>query len=163
VSVDELTSRFERSRGWVVKQALSAWIAEEEERHRLPLEALEDVDAGHVIDHLAVQSWARSLGTKNHAVLPGGETPLDEQRRRRPGAPSRLPDPPQTGGPPPGSCERSSTRRRGCWSIPGSGSGLEWYAPRDVRRLLVSRHELRYEVRAEMITILWVWHAREDR
>ncbi len=62
--VDELAARLERSRGWIVKQALSAWIEQEEERHRLTLEALADVDAGHVIDHQAVQAWADSLGTR---------------------------------------------------------------------------------------------------
>jgi predicted transcriptional regulator len=62
--VDELAARLERSRGWVVKQALSAWIESEEERHQLTLEGLADVDAGHVIDHQAVQAWADSLDTK---------------------------------------------------------------------------------------------------
>jgi predicted transcriptional regulator len=61
--VDELAERLERSRGWIVKQALAAWIEQEEERHRLTLEALADVDAGRVIDHQAVQAWAESLST----------------------------------------------------------------------------------------------------
>ena len=69
--VDQLAERLERSRGWIVKQALNAWIAQEEERHRLTLEALADVDAGHVIDHQAVQVWADSLGTgKKRASRP---------------------------------------------------------------------------------------------
>ena len=59
--VDELASRLERPRGWIVKQALSAWVEQEEERRRLTLEAMVDVDAGHVIDHGAVQAWADSL------------------------------------------------------------------------------------------------------
>lgn len=62
--VDALAGRMERSRGWIMKQALSAWVDQEEERHRLTLEALADVDAGHVIDHQAVQAWAGSLGTR---------------------------------------------------------------------------------------------------
>jgi predicted transcriptional regulator len=62
--VDELADRMERSRGWIVKQALAAWIDQEEERHRLTLEALADVDSGHIIDHQAVQAWADSLGTR---------------------------------------------------------------------------------------------------
>jgi predicted transcriptional regulator len=62
--VDALAGRLERSRGWIVKQALSAWISQEEERHRLTLEALADVDAGQVIDQQAVQAWADSLGTR---------------------------------------------------------------------------------------------------
>jgi len=61
--VDKLAQRLERSRGWIVKQALGAWIEQEEERHRLTLEALADVDAGRVIDHQAVQAWADSLST----------------------------------------------------------------------------------------------------
>lgn len=61
--VDKLAERLERSRGWIVKQALSAWVDQEEERHRLTLEALADVDAGRVIDHQAVQAWAESLQT----------------------------------------------------------------------------------------------------
>jgi predicted transcriptional regulator len=39
-----------------VKQALSAWLDQEEERSRLTREALLDVDAGRVVDHQAVQS-----------------------------------------------------------------------------------------------------------
>ncbi|HEY9566853.1 MAG TPA: ribbon-helix-helix domain-containing protein [Thalassobaculum sp.] len=65
--VDEIASRLERSRGWVVKQALSAWIELEEERRRMTLEALADVDAGAVIDHQAVQAWADSLDTDDTA------------------------------------------------------------------------------------------------
>jgi predicted transcriptional regulator len=68
--VDELAERLERSRGWIVKQALSAWIELEEERDRLTREALADVDAGRVIDHQAVQAWAASLGTKKPLPVP---------------------------------------------------------------------------------------------
>jgi len=68
--VDELAARLERSRGWIVKQALSAWVDGEEERHRLTREALADVDVGHVIDHRAVQAWADSLGTRKPLPRP---------------------------------------------------------------------------------------------
>lgn len=61
--VDAMAARLERSRGWVMKQALAAWVDQEEERHRMTLEALADVDAGRVIDPQAVQAWADSLGT----------------------------------------------------------------------------------------------------
>ena len=61
--VDLFATRLERSRGWIVKQALTAWIDQEEERSRLTQEALADVDAGQVIDHQSVQAWADSLGT----------------------------------------------------------------------------------------------------
>jgi predicted transcriptional regulator len=61
--VDAMASRLERSRGWVMKQALAAWVDLEEERHRMTLEALADVDAGRVIDHQSIQAWADSLNT----------------------------------------------------------------------------------------------------
>ncbi len=61
--IDEMAARMERSRGWVVKQALVAWLEQEEQRSRLTLEALADVDAGALIDHSAVQAWAASLDT----------------------------------------------------------------------------------------------------
>ncbi|AKU11291.1 hypothetical protein AzCIB_1389 [Azoarcus sp. CIB] len=68
--VDQMAARLERSRGWIMKQALSAWIDQEEERSRLTREALADVDAGRVIDHQAVQAWADSLGTDTPFPVP---------------------------------------------------------------------------------------------
>ena len=68
--VDQLATRLERSRGWIVKQALIAWIDQEEERRRLTLEALADVDSGDVIDHQSVQAWADSLNSEKPLSLP---------------------------------------------------------------------------------------------
>lgn len=59
--VDRIASRYERSRGWIVKEALSDWLDQEEQRDRLTREALADVDSGNVISHQAVQAWADSL------------------------------------------------------------------------------------------------------
>lgn len=68
--VDEIAERLERSKNWIVKQALSAWLDQEEERSRLTREALADVDAGRVIDHQAVQAWAESLSTDSPLPVP---------------------------------------------------------------------------------------------
>ena len=68
--IDQMAARLERSRGWIMKQALSAWIAQEEDRDRLTQEALADVEAGRVIDHLAVQAWADSLSTDQPLSVP---------------------------------------------------------------------------------------------
>ncbi len=68
--IDQMAARLERSRGWIMKQALSAWIDQEEERSRLTREALADVDADHVIDHQAVQAWADSLDTDSPLPVP---------------------------------------------------------------------------------------------
>ena len=68
--VDQFAARQKRSRTWIIKQALSAWIDHEEERQRLTIEAMADVDAGRVIDHKAVQEWAESLSTETPLPLP---------------------------------------------------------------------------------------------
>lgn len=68
--VDKMAERLDRSRGWIMKQALSAWLAQEEERERLTREALADVDAARVVDHQAVQDWANRLGTGEPFPLP---------------------------------------------------------------------------------------------
>ncbi|KGO32999.1 MAG: ribbon-helix-helix domain-containing protein [Desulfoprunum sp.] len=68
--VDQIAARLERSRNWIMKQALSAWIEQEEERTRLTREALADVDAGHMIDHQTVQSWADSLSSDEPLPVP---------------------------------------------------------------------------------------------
>ena len=68
--VDQIAARMERSRGWIVKQALTAWVDQEEERRRLTLEAMSDVDAGHVINHRSVQAWAESLSADTPLPVP---------------------------------------------------------------------------------------------
>jgi predicted transcriptional regulator len=68
--IDRLAERFERSRAWIVKEALIAWVEQEEERDRLTREALADVDAGRVLDHDDVQAWAESLGAGEPKPLP---------------------------------------------------------------------------------------------
>ncbi|MFA5679598.1 MAG: ribbon-helix-helix domain-containing protein [Pseudomonas sp.] len=70
IRVDEIAERLERSKNWIVKQALSAWLDQEEERSRLTREALSDVDTGCVIDHQAVQAWADSLSTDTPVPVP---------------------------------------------------------------------------------------------
>lgn len=68
--VDRMAARLERSRGWIVKQALTAWLADEEERARLTREALADVSAGRFVDHRAVEAWAASLASDKPKPLP---------------------------------------------------------------------------------------------
>ena len=68
--VDQMAARLERSRGWIMKQALAAWIDLEEERSRLTREALADVDADRAIEHQVVQAWADSLETDEPLPVP---------------------------------------------------------------------------------------------
>ena len=48
-------------------------------------------------------------------------------------------------------------------TIPRLGERLVEFEPREVRRLMVSRYEIRYEILGESIYILRLWHSREDR
>jgi predicted transcriptional regulator len=68
--VDVLAERLERSRGWVVKRALAAWVEQEEERHRLTLEALADLQTSPGVPHDAVSAWAESLGSDKPLPVP---------------------------------------------------------------------------------------------
>lgn len=68
--VDKYARSMERSRGWIVKQALADWIAWEEEKHRRTLEGLEAAREGRLIDHADVVAWAESLGTDHPLPIP---------------------------------------------------------------------------------------------
>ncbi len=46
-----------------MKQALLAWVEEEELRHRMTLEGLAAADAGELVAHEEVEKWVRSLKT----------------------------------------------------------------------------------------------------
>lgn len=46
---------------------------------------------------------------------------------------------------------------------PRIGKRLFEFDPREVRRILVGGYEMRYEIEAETIYLLRLWHTREDR
>jgi plasmid stabilization system protein ParE len=46
---------------------------------------------------------------------------------------------------------------------PRIGEKLEQYDPREVRRILVGNYEIRYEIQSTTISVLRLWHTREDR
>jgi len=62
--LDGLADRLDRPKGWIVKEAVASFVALEEKRHRLTLEALADVDAKRTIDHTEVEAWAADLGKR---------------------------------------------------------------------------------------------------
>jgi predicted transcriptional regulator len=67
--VEAMAARLDRSRGWVMKQALTAWVDQEEERHRLTLLALDDVDAGRLVDAATVQAWATAAASMHRTSI----------------------------------------------------------------------------------------------
>ena len=65
--LDGLAERLDRPKGWIVKEAIASYVALEEERHRLTLDALADVDAKRTVDHAEIEAWANGLGKPKRA------------------------------------------------------------------------------------------------
>lgn len=42
-------------------------------------------------------------------------------------------------------------------------SRVDEFQPREVRRILIGRYEMRYEIQNVTIYVLRIWHTREDR
>jgi len=59
VRLDDVAGRIDRSRSWIVREAVSEWLAEEQRRYELTLEALKSIDDGRAIEHEAIKSWAK--------------------------------------------------------------------------------------------------------
>lgn len=64
--MDEVADRIDRSKSWIVREAVAEWLAEEQRRYELTLEAIESMDAGQslsqedVENHFAERRQARS-------------------------------------------------------------------------------------------------------
>jgi plasmid stabilization system protein ParE len=48
-------------------------------------------------------------------------------------------------------------------AYPRLGSKVEGHAPAEVRQLVMDKYVIYYEILAEMIYVIRVWHSREER
>ncbi|KQW81370.1 CopG family transcriptional regulator [Devosia sp. Root413D1] len=71
--VDRYAESMERSRAWIVKQALSNWVDWEEQKLQMTLDALDAADRGELVDDDAVRLWIESLDTDNPLPLPSSK------------------------------------------------------------------------------------------
>lgn len=62
--IDVIAARLDRSNGWIVNQALTAWVERQEDRYHQTLQALAEVDSGASEDHKTVEAWANGLRTE---------------------------------------------------------------------------------------------------
>ena len=46
---------------------------------------------------------------------------------------------------------------------PRIGEKLQEFSPNEVRKLIIGRYELRYEIKNDVIYVLKLWHTRENR
>ena len=68
--MDEVAGRIDRSKSWIVREAVTEWLAEEQRRYELTLEALKSVDEGRTFTqeeiekHFATRRKARSRAAR---------------------------------------------------------------------------------------------------
>ena len=55
LEMDKVAERIDRSKSWIVRQAVSEWLTEEERRYQLTLEALKSVDEGRTFSQGEVE------------------------------------------------------------------------------------------------------------
>ena len=55
--LDKVVAKIDRTKSWIVRQAVSEWLAEWHRRHQLTLEALNGVAEGRVIPHEEILAW----------------------------------------------------------------------------------------------------------
>ncbi len=56
--MDEIAERIERSKSWIVREAVVQWLDEEQRRYAMTMDAIKDVDEGRMIDHDDLKIWA---------------------------------------------------------------------------------------------------------
>lgn len=60
-AVEKLALELDRSKSWIIKEALTAMIAASESRHQSVLAGLKDVDTGRVVGNATMRNFAEKL------------------------------------------------------------------------------------------------------
>ncbi|WP_333981592.1 CopG family ribbon-helix-helix protein [Burkholderia gladioli] len=68
--MDALAARLDRSKQWIVRKAVVAYLARAERERAMIQEGLDDVDAARLVSMEAMERWADSLGTDHELPLP---------------------------------------------------------------------------------------------
>ena len=67
--MDEIAVRMDRSKSWIVRQAVREWIAEERRRYELTLEAMKSIDEGRGLSQEEVEAhFAERRKARAHAT-----------------------------------------------------------------------------------------------
>ena len=70
LQMGEVAGRIDRTKSWIIRQAVSEWLAEEQRRYELTLEALKSVDEGRTFTqeeiekHFAERQKARARAAR---------------------------------------------------------------------------------------------------
>ena len=71
--VEAIADKLDRSKGWVIKDAVSQYIERMERREQMLKEtrnALSDIEAGNVVDGEEVMDWIESWGKSDEKKSP---------------------------------------------------------------------------------------------
>jgi predicted transcriptional regulator len=68
--VDALAAELERPRQWVMKKALTLYLASQRDRRKAIREGLDDVDGGRTVSMDAMDQWLASLDTSSEQPVP---------------------------------------------------------------------------------------------
>jgi len=71
--LEAIADRLQRSKGWVINQALAEYLEKqqlEQDRWKQTLEAMESAAQGKVVDASEVHSWLNSWGSDNEQDAP---------------------------------------------------------------------------------------------
>jgi predicted transcriptional regulator len=68
--MEEMAVRLDRSKQWIVRKAVVAYLARAERERQLIQDGLDDVDAGRLISMEAMERWADGLGTDSEHPIP---------------------------------------------------------------------------------------------
>ena len=67
--LDQIADRIDRSKSWIVREAVTEWLAEEQRRYELTLEALKSVDEGRTFTQEEIEKhFARRCKTRSGAA-----------------------------------------------------------------------------------------------
>lgn len=77
-ALDKWADRGQRTKSWIMRQALKEWISEQERRYRLTLEALASCDSGDILSHEEVVALMVQLKAERRAASSGRSTPTDQ-------------------------------------------------------------------------------------
>jgi len=56
--LDKVAERSKRDRSWIIRQALLEWLAEDQRRHELTVEAMKSMDEGQMLTQVQIEQWA---------------------------------------------------------------------------------------------------------
>jgi predicted transcriptional regulator len=66
IRLDEMAGRMDRTRSWIIKQAVAQWLVEEERFFQLTLEALKSMDDGRTFTQEEVEMIVKRRTREGH-------------------------------------------------------------------------------------------------